>query len=54
MCAKDPRNEDEEFNTHSLRIGRATDLFLFGTSRHIKHCGRWESDAVLHFETTNH
>ena len=34
------------FNTHSLRIGRTTDMSLIGVPEHIiKQTGRWRSDA---------
>ena len=34
------------YNTHSLRIGRATDLAIAGNPAHIiKNIGRWKSDA---------
>lgn len=36
----------EIYNTHSLRIGKATDLFLEGASdEYIKQSGRWQTDA---------
>ena len=38
------------YNTHSLRIGRATDLMAQGYSiDQIKHLGRWKSPAVLRY-----
>ena len=38
----------EDFNTHSLRVGRATDLALAGTSDAIiRQTGRWKSNAYL-------
>lgn len=38
------------YNTHSLRIGRATDLALLGTSLEvIKQTGRWSSSAYLRY-----
>ena len=41
---------DELYGTHSLRIGRATDLFKQGLSvEKIKHMGRWRSNAVYKY-----
>lgn len=40
----------ENYNTHSLRIGRATDLALLGIPDHIiKATGRWKSQAYLKY-----
>ena len=42
----DPSN----YNTHSVRIGRATDLALSGVSHDIiKRTGRWSSSAYLNY-----
>ena len=39
-----------KLNTHSFRIGRATDLFLAGVSiETIKVWGRWKSDAIYKY-----
>ena len=39
-----------EYNTHSLRVGRATDLALAGTPDHvIRKTGRWSSNAYLNY-----
>ena len=36
------------YNTHSLRIGRASDLAARGTPDHlIRHTGRWSTEAYL-------
>ena len=38
------------YDTHSFRIGRATDLRKFGyTIEQIKHLGRWRSNAVYRY-----
>ena len=38
------------YDTHSFRIGRATDLFKSGVSiDNIKHLGRWKSNAVYKY-----
>ena len=38
------------YDTHSFRIGRATDLFKFGTNiDKIKELGRWKSNAVYKY-----
>ena len=38
------------YDTHSFRIGRATDLFKSGVSvEDIKHLGRWKSNAVYKY-----
>ena len=38
------------YNFHSLRIGRATDMFQFGhTIEEIKIVGRWKSNAVYNY-----
>ena len=38
------------YDTHSFRIGRATDLFKQNTSvDNIKHLGRWKSNAVYKY-----
>ena len=38
------------YNTHSLRIGRASDLMKMGTPLDtIKYLGRWKSNAVLRY-----
>ena len=38
------------YDTHSFRIGRATDLFKWGVSvEKIKKRGRWESNAVYQY-----
>jgi len=43
------------YNTHSIRIGRATDLAMAGTPVHlIKETGRWKSDAYLKYIRINH
>ena len=40
----------KRYNTHSLRIGRATDLAVLGLPEQvIKKAGRWESDAYLKY-----
>ena len=42
--------DDTLYNTHSLRIGRTTDLFKAGYSiEQIKHIGRWRSNAVYKY-----
>ena len=42
--------EDEFYGTHSLRIGRATDLFKQGVPvENIKQMGRWKSNAVYKY-----
>ena len=39
-----------EYNTHSVRIGRATDLAMSGTPHEIiKKTGRWSSSAYLNY-----
>ena len=39
-----------EYNTHSLWVGRATDLALAGTPDHvIRKTGRWSSNAYLNY-----
>ena len=39
-----------EYNTHSLRIGRTTDLALAGfAAPYIKKVGRWTSDIYLNY-----
>ena len=46
LCGLDP----SEFNTHSFRVGRATDLALIGTSDHvIRETGRWKTNAFLRY-----
>lgn len=41
---------NKRYNTHSFRIGRATDLALMGASTHvIKSAGRWRSEAYLKY-----
>ena len=38
------------YDTHSLRIGRASDLAAKGTPDHIiRHTGRWSSEAYLRY-----
>ena len=38
--------DETVYNTHSLRIGKATDMFLEGASdEYIKQSGRWNTDA---------
>ena len=38
------------FNTHSLRVGRATDLAIEGVPDHIiRETGRWSSNAYLDY-----
>ena len=38
------------YDTHSFRIGRATDLFKMGRSvEDIKRVGRWKSSAVYKY-----
>ena len=45
--------EAELYDTHSLRIGRATDLYKQGTSvEGIKELGRWKSNAVYKYLRT--
>ena len=40
----------DRYNTHSFRIGRATDLAMMGSPIHvIKAAGRWRSDAYLKY-----
>ena len=42
------------FNTHSLRVGRATDLALAGESElRIREIGRWNSNAYLGYVRFN-
>ena len=42
--------EGELYDTHSFRIGRATDLFKAGVDiEDIKQLGRWKSDAVYRY-----
>lgn len=42
--------DPSQYNTHSVRIGRATDLALAGTSHEtIKRTGRWHSSAYLNY-----
>ena len=42
--------EPKLYGTHSLRIGRATDLLKFGVSvNRIKILGRWRSNAVFRY-----
>ena len=42
------------YNTHSLRVGRASDLALAGASPSvIKDTGRWNSDAYLNYVRFN-
>ena len=41
--------DPSRYNTHSLRIGRATDLAKAGVPEAIiQQTGRWESDAYKH------
>ena len=38
------------YDTHSFRIGRATDLFKYNTNiDKIKELGRWKSNAVYKY-----
>ena len=38
------------YDTHSFRVGRATDLMKWGTDlEEIKRCGRWRSNAVYKY-----
>jgi hypothetical protein len=42
--------QNKQYNTHSFRIGRATDLAADGSSdRHIQRIGRWSSDAFRRY-----
>ena len=42
--------EPKNYDTHSFRIGRATDLMRMGVSiDNIKHIGRWRSNAVFKY-----
>ena len=42
--------EEAEYNTHSFRIGKATDMAKDGLSdRQIATAGRWASDAFLQY-----
>ena len=50
LAGKDPAN----YNTHSLRVGRASDLVLAGESIDtIKRTGRWKSEAYLDYVRFN-
>ena len=45
-CQLDP----DMYDTHSFRIGRATDMLKFGYSiEKVKRCGRWKSNAVYKY-----
>jgi len=49
-CMSHLQLDPRQYNTHSLRIGRATDLALCGTSHEtIKQTGRWASTAYLRY-----
>lgn len=49
-CLKLAGSDPKVFNTHSLRVGRATDLAMAGTpDQVIKQTGRWRSDAYLNY-----
>ena len=42
--------EGNLYDTHSFRIGRATDLFKMGMDmENIKQMGRWKSNAVYKY-----
>ncbi len=42
--------ENQEYGMHSLRAGKATDLFRRGaTESEIKSVGRWKSSAVYKY-----
>ena len=42
--------ESHLYNTHSLHIGRASDLSKMGANvEKIKHVGRWKSNAVYRY-----
>ena len=46
LAGRDPK----DFNTHSLRVGRATDLALAGQPDSIiRQTGRWQSAAYLNY-----
>ena len=40
---------DKLYDTHSFRIGRATDLLKFKSVEEIKRLGRWKSNAVYKY-----
>ena len=45
----------EKFNTHSFRIGRATDMLLAGASdATIQKIGRWSSNAYRKYLRPDH
>lgn len=49
-CITEINKDPSHYNTHSLRIGRATDLALAGVSPEvIKTTGRWSSSAYLKY-----
>ena len=42
--------QSKYYDMHSLRIGRATDLFKYGYSvEEIKRMGRWKSNVVYKY-----
>jgi len=49
-CVSNSGREPSDYNTHSLRIGRATQLAIDGYSEDtIKKTGRWSSNAFLKY-----
>ena len=50
MALKNLQLDPSLYNTHSFRIGRATDLFKKGFSlEQIKQYGRWKSNAIYKY-----
>ena len=50
QCVSQIGLDAEKFNTHSLRVGRATDLAASGASETlIRETGRWSSNAYLKY-----
>ena len=49
-CLRERGYDTLRFNTHSFRVGRASDLAIKGASeRLIKETGRWNSNAFLDY-----
>ena len=54
-CIKDLGLDSSRYNTHSFRIGKATDMYKDGYSdRQIAEAGRWKSNAFLNYIRPNH
>ena len=49
-CLRKRGYDTPRFNTHSFRVGRASDLAIKGASeRLIKETGRWNSNAFIDY-----